>query len=220
MRSDWTVLGVADALPGFRSRIVFRPKSAAHMAVLSNLSQWKNLTMSLPLRRRRRSSSRSSNLLIHFAFSTDRDSQWLRRFRPTCWALAEAWDHQSQLLNAAIPSISVFVAGSIKTRNGGNRFNRLFGLLLMASRLCAAGLRGRFETRCQPCNSSSSAFASFKSSVSKPSVNQPYPGASRSRACFTFSGLSGARRGSRPGMCLHRYDKLQLTFLETVDPVP
>jgi hypothetical protein len=37
MRSDWTVLGVADALPGFRSRIVFRPKSAGHMAVLSKL---------------------------------------------------------------------------------------------------------------------------------------------------------------------------------------
>jgi hypothetical protein len=33
--------------------------------------------------------------------------------------------------------------------------------------------RGRFETRCQAYSSSSSALASFKSSVSKPSVNQP-----------------------------------------------
>ena len=34
-------------------------------------------------------------------------------------------------------------------------------------------LRGRFEIGCQACSSSSSALASFKSSVSKPSVNQP-----------------------------------------------
>jgi uncharacterized protein len=33
--------------------------------------------------------------------------------------------------------------------------------------------RGRFETRCQARNSSSKALASFRSSVSKPSVNQP-----------------------------------------------
>jgi hypothetical protein len=32
-------------------------------------------------------------------------------------------------------------------------------------------------------NSSSSALASFRSRVSKPSVNQPYTGASSSRAC-------------------------------------
>ena len=32
--------------------------------------------------------------------------------------------------------------------------------------------------------------------------------------------LTHPRRGSRPGMCLHRYDKLQLTFPESVDPVP
>jgi hypothetical protein len=32
-------------------------------------------------------------------------------------------------------------------------------------------------------NSSNSALASFRSRVSKPSVNQPYTGASRSRAC-------------------------------------
>ena len=36
----------------------------------------------------------------------------------------------------------------------------------------AFDLRGRFEIRFQACNSSSSAFASFRSSVSKPSVNQ------------------------------------------------
>jgi hypothetical protein len=30
-----------------------------------------------------------------------------------------------------------------------------------------------FEIGCQACSSSSSAFASFRSSVSKPSVNQP-----------------------------------------------
>jgi hypothetical protein len=35
-----------------------------------------------------------------------------------------------------------------------------------------SGLRGRFEIGCQVCSSSSSALASFKSSVSKPSVNQ------------------------------------------------
>ena len=35
------------------------------------------------------------------------------------------------------------------------------------------GLRGRFEIGCQACSSSSNAFASFRSSVSKPSVNQP-----------------------------------------------
>ena len=35
------------------------------------------------------------------------------------------------------------------------------------------GLRGRFEIGCQACSSSKSALASFKSSVSKPSVNQP-----------------------------------------------
>jgi hypothetical protein len=34
-------------------------------------------------------------------------------------------------------------------------------------------LRGRFEIRCQTLNSSTKALASFKSSVSKPSVNQP-----------------------------------------------
>jgi hypothetical protein len=34
-------------------------------------------------------------------------------------------------------------------------------------------LRGRFEIACQAASSSSSALASFKSSVSKPSVNQP-----------------------------------------------
>jgi hypothetical protein len=33
--------------------------------------------------------------------------------------------------------------------------------------------RGRFEIGCQACSSSSSALASFRSSVSKPSVNQP-----------------------------------------------
>ena len=34
-------------------------------------------------------------------------------------------------------------------------------------------LRDCFEIGCQACNSSNSAFASFRSSVSKPSVNQP-----------------------------------------------
>jgi hypothetical protein len=37
----------------------------------------------------------------------------------------------------------------------------------------SARLRGRFEIGCQACSSSSKASASFKSSVSKPSVNQP-----------------------------------------------
>ena len=45
-------------------------------------------------------------------------------------------------------------------------------------------------------NPSSSAFASFRSSVSKPSVNQPYTDASSSRACCATSpsGASGPRR--------------------------
>jgi hypothetical protein len=43
-------------------------------------------------------------------------------------------------------------------------------LLLLAP---TAFLRGRFEIACQAASSSSSALASFKSSVSKPSVNQP-----------------------------------------------
>jgi hypothetical protein len=34
-------------------------------------------------------------------------------------------------------------------------------------------VRGRFEIGCQACSSSSSAFAFFRSPVSKPSVNQP-----------------------------------------------
>ena len=36
----------------------------------------------------------------------------------------------------------------------------------------SAPLRGRFETCCQACSLSSCALASFRSSVSKPSVNQ------------------------------------------------
>src|SRR5262245_45534197 len=40
-------------------------------------------------------------------------------------------------------------------------------------------LRGGFEISCQACSSSSKAFASFKSRVSKPSVNQPEIGARR-----------------------------------------
>ena len=34
-------------------------------------------------------------------------------------------------------------------------------------------LRGGFEISCQACSSSSKALASFRSRVSKPSVNQP-----------------------------------------------
>jgi hypothetical protein len=34
-------------------------------------------------------------------------------------------------------------------------------------------LRGRFETGCHACSSPSKALASFRSSVSKPSMNQP-----------------------------------------------
>jgi hypothetical protein len=40
-----------------------------------------------------------------------------------------------------------------------------------------------FEIGSQACSSSSNALACFKSSVSKPSVNQPYTGARRSCAC-------------------------------------
>jgi hypothetical protein len=39
-----------------------------------------------------------------------------------------------------------------------------------------------FGNTCQACSSSSKTLASFKSRVSKPSVNQPYSGARRSRA--------------------------------------
>jgi hypothetical protein len=47
-------------------------------------------------------------------------------------------------------------------------------------------VRGRFEIGRQACSSSSSAFASFRSRVSKPSVNHPKTGASSSRACCTL----------------------------------
>jgi len=43
--------------------------------------------------------------------------------------------------------------------------------------------RGGFEFSDQACNSSSKASASFRSSVSNPSVNEPWTGASSSRAC-------------------------------------
>jgi len=55
----------------------------------------------------------------------------------------------------------------------------------MASR-STIGLRGRFEIGCQACSSSSCAFASFRSIVSRPCVNQPNTGASSSRACCGF----------------------------------
>ena len=42
-----------------------------------------------------------------------------------------------------------------------------------AGNLAPGGLEAVFESRCQACSSSSNAFASFRSSVSKPSVNQP-----------------------------------------------
>jgi hypothetical protein len=48
---------------------------------------------------------------------------------------------------------------------------------------------------CQACSSSSSAFASLRSNVSKPSVNQPQTGASSSRACCTP--CPGHARGAR-----------------------
>lgn len=55
--------------------------------------------------------------------------------------------------------------------------------------------------------SSSSALASFRSTVSKPSVSQPYTGVSSSRACCGFPWStpqpSHARRRARlPGFCL------------------
>src|SRR5215470_11499710 len=48
-------------------------------------------------------------------------------------------------------------------------------------------LRGGFEISCQACSSSSKAFASFKSRVSKPSVNQPEIGARRLCASSSLS---------------------------------
>src|SRR5262249_16061924 len=58
-------------------------------------------------------------------------------------------------------------------------------------------------------NSSSNAFASFRSRVSKPSVNHPYTGASSSRACSTLSWsrqrqarLVEARSSSSLALCL------------------
>jgi putative SOS response-associated peptidase YedK len=44
------------------------------------------------------------------------------------------------------------------------------------------GTKRPFRNWCQACSSPSRASASFKSSVSKPSVNQPWIGARRSRA--------------------------------------
>jgi hypothetical protein len=54
------------------------------------------------------------------------------------------------------------------------------------SRFRRRDLRGRFEIRCQACSASSNVLASFRSRVSNPSVNQPYTGASSSRACCGF----------------------------------
>jgi transposase len=45
--------------------------------------------------------------------------------------------------------------------------------LLAAVKRGEANVRGRFEIVCQACSSSSGALASFRSSVLKPSVNQP-----------------------------------------------
>ena len=42
----------------------------------------------------------------------------------------------------------------------------------LAWRIETVGVRGRFEIGCQACSSSSNTFASFRSRVSKPSVNQ------------------------------------------------
>jgi hypothetical protein len=57
-------------------------------------------------------------------------------------------------------------------------------------------VRGRFEIGCQACKSSSSVLASFRSSVSKPSVNQqredrgPYPACpDRARAALVLVGF-------------------------------
>jgi len=46
-------------------------------------------------------------------------------------------------------------------------------IFLSSSKEAAQNIRGRFESLCQAFNSSSRALASFRSSVSKPSVNQP-----------------------------------------------
>jgi UvrD-like helicase C-terminal domain len=54
------------------------------------------------------------------------------------------------------------VAIAVRNVSGRRRWSKL-----------AEWLRGRFEIGCQAAPSSSSAFASFRSSVSKPSVNQP-----------------------------------------------
>ena len=57
-------------------------------------------------------------------------------------------------------------------------------------------LRSRFETRCRAQSPPSSALACLRSSVSNPSVNQPYTGASSSRACCGLSGHARDARGS------------------------
>jgi hypothetical protein len=46
---------------------------------------------------------------------------------------------------------------------------------------CSQNLLGRYDANC-----SNNAFASFRSRVSNPSVNQPYTGANSSRACCTL----------------------------------
>jgi hypothetical protein len=63
-----------------------------------------------------------------------------------------------------------------------SRKRGLFFIDLEDAAVTAGPLRGGFEISCQACSSSSKSLASFKSRVSKPSVNQPKSGARRSRA--------------------------------------
>ena len=59
---------------------------------------------------------------------------------------------------------------------------------------CTATKSGGFEIGCQACSSPSSASAAFNSSVSKPSVNQPYTEASSFAGLWVAPEASGFTR--------------------------
>jgi hypothetical protein len=83
---------------------------------------------------------------------------------------AELWERWKNGQSAAAISRAL----ERKNKTGVERIVVLHGGIVSAPRRRAlAALRGRFEISCQAPSSSSSALASFRSRVSKPSVNQP-----------------------------------------------